>query len=86
MSDAPESRPPLGLMIAGGLVVGLVASALLPRGTGRKLAKGAMAAAAVGSEASKSFARQARDKAGNAGSSGLDLARTAINLLGSLRR
>lgn len=112
-----------GMVLAGGLILGLVAGALLPRGTARKLAKGAAAAAAIGGETGLSLARQARDRAqtaagdaaerlrvveqgaetgvrrlrrgaanvaaratNTASNTGLDLARAAIRLLGTLRR
>ena len=85
------------LVVAGGLALGVIASALLPRGTARMLAKGAAAAAAIGGEAGLGLARQAReraqtaagdaaDAAGSAGSTGRDLARAAIRWVMSLKR
>jgi hypothetical protein len=70
--ERPESLAALaqrhpGLLLAGGLAAGLLAAALLPRGTGRRLAKGAMAAAAVGSELGLGLAHKARDTAHDAG-------------------
>lgn len=108
-----------GLALAGGLVLGVLASALLPRGSARRLAKGAVAAVAVGSEAGMALARQTRDTArsaaggagerlqvleekagegarqlrrraasagGTAAGMGIDTIRTALRLLGTLRR
>lgn len=64
LTDQIKAHP--GLALAGGLALGMIASALLPKGTARKLAKGAAAAAAVGSEAGLTLARQARETARNA--------------------
>jgi hypothetical protein len=55
-----------GIALAGGLALGVLASALLPRGSARRLAKGAVAAATVGSEAGFALARQARERARSA--------------------
>ena len=107
------------LVVGGGLALGVLASALLPRGAARRLARGAVAAAAIGGEASLALARKAREgtrsaagetttrlrsledragdgarrlrrttavAAGNATSTGLDLARAGLRLLSSLRR
>ena len=73
MTDTPDSTEAKGLVdqikahpgiaIASGLALGVVVSALLPRGSARKLAKSAAAAAAVGTEAGLVLARQAREKA-----------------------
>ena len=62
-SLASQVKAHPGLVVAGGLALGVLASALLPRGTGRRLAQGAIAAAAVGGEAGMALARQARDSA-----------------------
>ena len=64
ISDLAREYP--GLLVVGGLALGLLVGALLPRGAARKLANGAMTAAALGGEASMSLARQARVKAQNA--------------------
>ena len=64
LSDLARDYP--GLIVAGGIALGILASVLLPRGVTRKLAKGAAAAAAVGSEAGLTFARTARTKARSA--------------------
>ena len=57
----PDAEPPeqlsmlageyIGLSIAGGLVLGLVVGALLPRGPGRKLSRRALKLAALAGEA-----------------------------------
>ncbi len=60
---AAQAREHPGLVVAGGLALGLVAGALLPRGTARKLARGAIAAAAVGGEAGVALAQRARSAA-----------------------
>jgi hypothetical protein len=56
-----QARERPGMLMAGGLVLGLVAGALLPRGFARNLAKGA--AVALGGEAGLGLARQVRDRA-----------------------
>lgn len=67
--DMARAQP--GLAIGGGLLVGLIAGALIPRGTARRLAQGAVTVAAVGSEVGLTLARQAgenaREAAGEAG-------------------
>ena len=64
LTDQIKAHPALAL--AGGLALGMIASALLPKGTARKLARSAAAAAAVGSEAGLTLARQASETARNA--------------------
>lgn len=49
--------------IAGGIILGIVAGALLPRGTGRRLAKGATAAAVAAGQAGLHFSQHARETA-----------------------
>ena len=93
--DPPESVSDLareypGLIVVGGLALGLLVGALLPRGAARKLANGAMTAAALGGEASMSLARQAREKAQNAaaeaGEQFGDFKDNAAKSAGKLRR
>ena len=88
ISDLAREYP--GLMVVGGLALGLLVGALLPRGTARKLANGAMAAAALGGEASMSLARQARVKAkaaaAEAGEQLGDFKDDATESAGKLRR
>ncbi len=61
LTDQIKAHP--GIAIASGLALGVLVSALMPRGTARRLAKGAAAAATVGTEAGMVLARHARDKA-----------------------
>lgn len=122
--DPPESmlqfaREHPGLVLGGGLMLGLIIGGLMPRGAIRRLARDAVAVAAVGGEASLAYARHAadsaRDAAGEAGtqlrqlegragdsarklrrttakaagsatSAGLDMTRSVLRLLSSLRR
>ena len=117
LADQIKAHP--GLALAGGVALGMLASALMPKGSARKLAKGVGAAAALGGEASLALTRKAQDaartaageasghwreleeKAGagarllrrrtavagdSAASAGLDFARAAMRLLGTLRR
>lgn len=49
--------------IAGGILLGVVAGALLPRGTGRRLAKSATAVAVAAGQAGLHLSQQARDTA-----------------------
>jgi hypothetical protein len=63
-----------GLTIAAGLGLGLLAGALLPRSAGSKLARRGTALAAVAGEIGLILARQAIEKAGEAGREGRDAA------------
>src|SRR5438874_13507246 len=67
-----QARDHPGLVLAGGLVVGLLAGALLPRGTARRFAQSAIAAAAVGGKTSLALARHASDSARSAASDAAD--------------
>lgn len=58
--------------IAGGIALGVVAGALVPRGAGRRLAKGAVALAVTAGEAGLLLSRNARDKAEDIGREGRD--------------
>ena len=60
ITDQIKAHP--GLALASGVVLGALVSALLPRGAARRLAKGAVAAATVGTEAGLVLARQARER------------------------
>lgn len=72
----PEGEPPEGvsglvadypgLAIAAGLGIGLLAGALLPRSTGRKLARGAVFLASTGGELGLAFGKQALQAADEA--------------------
>ncbi|MBW8755462.1 MAG: hypothetical protein JF595_15220 [Sphingomonadales bacterium] len=57
-----------GLVVAGGVALGLVAGALLSRGSGRKLARHALTLAEVAGTASLALGRQAAERAEEAGS------------------
>ncbi|MEY4161091.1 MAG: hypothetical protein RLZZ136_1712 [Pseudomonadota bacterium] len=67
-SGIPEGEPPetyvdLGkdyplALIVGGLGLGILAGAVLPRGLGRKLARGAIAASAIAIEAGRHYSTQ----------------------------
>lgn len=57
-----------GLVIAGGVALGLVAGALLSRGSGRKLAGHALTLAEVAGAASLALGRQAVERAEDASS------------------
>ena len=59
--DMAREQP--GLAIGGGLLLGLIAGALIPRGAARRLAQGAVAAAAAGSEVGLGLARHAGESA-----------------------
>lgn len=58
--------------IAGGVILGMVAGALLPRGTGRKLAKGAATAAVTVGQAGLQLSQHARDAAEDLSREGRD--------------
>jgi hypothetical protein len=67
--EPPETYADLGrdypvALVAGGLAAGLLAGMLLPRGTGRKLIKGAAAMAIAAGEVGKTYGQQALDAAG----------------------
>lgn len=76
----PESDPPEGLkalamdypfaLVAGGVVLGALAGALLPRSAARRLAQAAIGAATVAGELGMTYGRQALDAATEAGSEG----------------
>ncbi len=57
-----------GAVIAGGVVLGLVAGAVLSRGGGRRLARHALTLAEVAGTASVALGRQAKERAEEAGS------------------
>jgi len=70
----PEAEPPEDYValamdypfaaIAGGLAIGILAGSLLPRGFGRKLARGTIAAAAVAGKLGLEYGSAALDAAG----------------------
>lgn len=63
--DYARTHP--GIVIAGGVALGLVAGALLSRGSGRKLARHALTLAEAAGTASLAFGRQAAERAEEAG-------------------
>jgi len=67
------------MVVAGGIAVGLIAGALLPRGTGRAIAKRASSLAEIGAAAAVTLGTQALEKADSAKSSGLELGRQALD-------
>lgn len=87
LTDGIKANP--GKALVGGLALGVLAAALLPRGSARRLAKGAVAAATVGTEAGMVLARQARERAQaaeeSAGAGLRRLGRGAAHVAGSTR-
>lgn len=67
VSDFVKEHPLL--VVAGGIALGAVAAALLPRGTGRRLAKRAISLAEVAGTAGALFGSRVRDKAEETGAS-----------------
>jgi len=93
--EPPESYTELGkdypvALVAGGLVVGLLAGALLPRGIGRRVARSVITAAAITGEISRKYGGQVINVAGEAGRDsrelGIKFARDAVKFVGDLRR
>jgi hypothetical protein len=74
-ADPPETYRelvrdyPVGL-VASGLVAGLIAGALLPRGIGRKLGRGLISGALLAGEIGRNYSQTATRKAGEAGREG----------------
>ncbi|MFM6932555.1 MAG: hypothetical protein ACKOUT_09970 [Novosphingobium sp.] len=73
--DPPETYTDLArdypiALIAGGLVLGALAGAMLPRGIGRKLGKGVLTGALMAGELGRSYSAQASQKLGDVGSDG----------------
>lgn len=78
MTDTPKTDAPTppedlrelarqhpGVVIAGGVVLGLVVGALVPRKAGSKFARNAMALAATAGEVGLALSSQAKDRAGD---------------------
>jgi hypothetical protein len=82
LANVPETDPPETYtdlardypiaLVAGGLVFGLLAGALLPRGIGRKVGKSVITGALMAGELGRNYSRQASDKLGDMGSEGRD--------------
>ena len=73
--DPPETYRSLAaeypwLSVAGGVALGLLAGALLPKGAGSKLGRRVVAAATIASELGLAFGKSARAKAEEAGREG----------------
>lgn len=76
-TDPPETYTDLArdypiALIAGGLAVGLLAGALLPRGIGRKVGKSVLTGALMAGELGRNYSRDAKQKLGDVGSEGRD--------------
>jgi hypothetical protein len=74
-----------GAVVAGGVVLGLIAGSFLARGTGRKLARHALTLAEVAGTASLALGRQAADRAGDAGEAIVDGAGKLADRAGKLQ-
>lgn len=74
--DPPETYRSLAgeypwATVLGGLALGALAGALLPKGAARKLGSRALTIATVAGELGLTFSKQARDKAGEVGREGI---------------
>ena len=83
-SEPPESLADLarehpGLVLAGGLAVGLLVGALIPRRKGGRLLRSAASLAAVAGELALTLGEQTRDKAEDARDRIVDLSHKAGN-------
>lgn len=82
LAKVPDSEPPETYtdlardyplaLIAGGLAVGVLAGALLPRGIGRKVGKSLLTGALMAGELGRNYSRQAGEKLGAVASDGRD--------------
>jgi hypothetical protein len=73
--DPPETYTDLArdypiALIGGGVVIGLLAGALLPRGIGRKVGKGILTGALMAGELGRSYSAQAKERLGDVNSDG----------------
>ncbi len=76
----PHGSPPDGVrslamdypfaLIFGGLAIGVIAGAMIPRAAGKRLGKGAAAAAAIASEFALAYGQRALDATGKAAEDG----------------
>ena len=102
-SPIPEGEPPesyrdLGrdyplALLAGGLVLGAVAGALLPRGISRKTGRGLISVATIASDAGLAYARRSavaasegREKIAELGGAAGSYGRKAVDAAGSSAR
>lgn len=82
LAKVPDSEPPETYtdlardyplaLIAGGLAMGVLAGALLPRGIGRKVGKSVLTGALMAGELGRNYSRQAGEKLGDVASDGRD--------------
>lgn len=82
LAKVPDAEPPETYtdlardyplaLIAGGLVVGVLAGALLPRGIGRKVGRSVITGALMAGELGRNYSRQAGEKLGDVASDGRD--------------
>jgi hypothetical protein len=93
--EPPETYTELGkdypvALVAGGLAIGLLAGALLPRSLGRRVARSVVAMAAITGEISRKYGGQVINVAGEAGRDnrerGIRFARDSVKFLANLRR
>jgi len=85
--EPPEGYKALAMdypfaLILGGLALGAIAGAVLPRRAGRKLVQGAVAAAGIAGELGKTYGRQALDTVGEAADSVTGKSRGSLGALG----
>ena len=88
----PEAAPPEGIralamdypfaMILGGVALGAVAGALIPRAAGRRLTQGALAAATVAGELGLAYGKHALEATGEAAASASKEGRQLLSGLG----
>lgn len=82
LAKVPDSEPPETYtdlardyplaLIAGGIAVGVLAGALLPRGIGRKVGKSLLTGALMAGEVGRNYSRHAGEKIGDVASDGRD--------------
>lgn len=73
------------LVVAGGIAVGVIAAALLPKGAARSLGKGASALAEIGAAAAVTLGSSALEKAEAARNASADFGRQALDRADSAR-
>ena len=93
--EPPESYAELGKdypvgLVVGGLALGLLAGALLPRGVGRRVARSMITAAAIAGDISHKYGKQVINVPGEAGRDsrerGIKIARDAVKFVADFRR